>query len=769
MAAQTRRHRGQPGQFRRGLHRRGLNGALKVQAVGAAGRDAPFQGHFAAQQLGRGAGHAETLLTEVHPPARVLQGRQAGVDAQLIARQLHAALDLGRLGTHQGDLQLQAQLGRTGGLGLRQHARGPLIDGRGLHIAQKVLCRTPGLQVQHQGHGRVHPVHRSTGAQNLCPHQTGPNVAEVHALARHAQAGVQPRGLRPGRMARLFGHHDKRAIAPVTGDAKLPLGLGSVERELGQVALHANGHVLQTATAHGALEVAARGRSHGGGQIGVQLIGTRLGHAGGQVQRPMALGQVLPASPPAALQLGFEVGRAQGQGRQAQLQAVLDLLPAQSGLQLLHAPFRLFKQAREHHLTALDHHIGAAARFGGLQLNRGAPHAGPARCVSIARRRRLQAWLQPQAFQTGRDLVAGGLLERALPAGPHVLNAALWRQAQELPVQRQSQWRTAGHRRHEPQIQLGCAEVAARDDPARQPVEQQGQHGLGFLGRFGPTGRCSGQRSGGWRRRCGGGRWGLCSSGCMRVGCVAQHQLHIAGRPGLALACGEAHPLQPQGQRLRFLAHQQATLKSLKTHRLGHARPAQAHFSQGHIGRGTPHPSAVDIHPQPGRALATHQFNGQVHVWAQGVHIGVWQLSVELAHPLPPVGSADEQAVAKAAAQAGALAQLGRQRGVQPEVVPAQAVAQHEVHVLQHQGRCTPPLIHPTQLAGADRKLTLCQQPIRGRLPPDHLLGVLVVQRQAPHPNASGRIPADLQGRTLDQQLLEAQLQAEQGLQRQGG
>ena len=146
-------------------------------------------------------------------------------------------------------------------------------------------------------------------------------------------------------------------------------------------------------------------------------------------------------------------------------------------------------------------------------------------------------------------------------------------------------------------------------------------------------------------------------------------------------------------------------------------------------------------------------------------HIGPWQAGMQRALPAAPVARARQQRTAGLADDGEAVAPIGRRGGVQPQFMPAAAVAQQQLHVGQRQRRRGALLVQPAQGAATHQDLVLAEDPVGGVVGTQR--GGLGAQQQAAHVQPAGGVAAHIQPGILDQQLGEAKLQPQQRRHRQ--
>ena len=152
---------------------------------------------------------------------------------------------------------------------------------------------------------------------------------------------------------------------------------------------------------------------------------------------------------------------------------------------------------------------------------------------------------------------------------------------------------------------------------------------------------------------------------------------------------------------------------------------------------------------------------------AQLGHVGPRQAGVQRAFPAPPVARARQQRPAGLANNGEAVAPIRRRCRVQPQLMPAAAVAQQQLHIGQCQRRGGALLVQPAQRAAAHQDLVLAEDPVGGVVGAQR--GGLGAEQQSAHVQPAGGVAPHVEPGILDQQLGEPQLQAQQRRHRQRG
>ena len=247
---------------------------------------------------------------------------------------------------------------------------------------------------------------------------------------------------------------------------------------------------------------------------------------------------------------------------------------------------------------------------------------------------------------------------------------------------------------------------------------------------------------------------------------LAPGQFHVPLRPAHAVAGQKAQALHVEHHALGVALRDQPALDLLEGERVDRLRQPKRHRAQRHVdGRGLRLP-VLQFEPAAQRTHALAQLEGQRHVLAQRVQVGARQARIGVATPAPPVATARQQRLGEAGADVEAVAPFGRWRGVEMEVVLQQAVADHQLHVAQHQRRGSALLVGPAQRAAADHELVLLEEPVGDRVA---VAAVVAADIEPRHKVAALRVAPQLELRAVDQQLFEAQFQRKQRARRDRG
>ena len=202
-------------------------------------------------------------------------------------------------------------------------------------------------------------------------------------------------------------------------------------------------------------------------------------------------------------------------------------------------------------------------------------------------------------------------------------------------------------------------------------------------------------------------------------------------------------------------------LQVLQLERLRHFGPLQLHPLQAEVGAGLAQRTALPIEPQARRSLPLLHLQaqpvGRVDVAPHLRPIDPRQVGIEGAAPIAPLARAQlPERAGEIAAHAQALAPVRGRGGVEPELVLAPGVAQHQVDAreLGH-GQRGAGLVVPAQRALQQGQLGLPQQPVGQRA---FVAGVFeVAQIDAAQQPAPIGAAAQLQHRAFDHDLIKAQ------------
>ena len=245
---------------------------------------------------------------------------------------------------------------------------------------------------------------------------------------------------------------------------------------------------------------------------------------------------------------------------------------------------------------------------------------------------------------------------------------------------------------------------------------------------------------------------------------LLQRQREVAARPDHAIGGGETQALGGQLELPVVALGGDAPLQLRNRQRLRLGGQAQCDGVQRQVDRGGLRLALAQLDPGPQRAFAGAHLEGQRDMAAQLGHIGVWQGGEQAAVPAPPITARRQQRLREAALQREALAPGRRRRRVEADVVAAQAVAHHQIDVLQLQRRRVALFVDPAQAAVADHELMLREKPIGGRVVG---LGAAGGDFDAGDKEAPDPVTAQFQRRAFNVQLLEAQLEGQQRARRQ--
>jgi len=278
---------------------------------------------------------------------RFLEHRHLWTDLHIVAGQGHAALNLGVIGVHQGNRQLELALQGPTGPSLRQGARQHAVDGRLLQGAQDLLrgAFQIGLDAELAVMGQIWNI----GAEVLHLHglttfaKPRAGACQVHALSLEHQLALDapqggPRHAACGQqVGRHIGHLH---ILQMPGEAEFAVA-DMRHRHLVQIAFDADLQAADRTRPDALAHIAAHLGRQVHRQVAVNPVGLSAGHLGLQVQPAQAAARDrLPLALDLALQvvvadLGFPL-------RGGDL--LLMPLPMCIGLQLSHVDPVFFQQ-----------------------------------------------------------------------------------------------------------------------------------------------------------------------------------------------------------------------------------------------------------------------------------------------------------------------------------------------------------------------------------------------------------------------------------------
>ena len=241
---------------------------------------------------------------------------------------------------------------------------------------------------------------------------------------------------------------------------------------------------------------------------------------------------------------------------------------------------------------------------------------------------------------------------------------------------------------------------------------------------------------------------------------LAPGDAQVALRPGQAVAGAKAEATHGDRGAIAEPLGIDPAGDLLERERLDARVQAQRDRAQGDVERDAGRLAAAHLEPGAQRAVAFAQLERQRNAPTQLAQVGARQLSVGVAAPEAPVAALGEQRLGEAAAQAEALAPARGRRRIEPQVVLAQAVANHELDVAQDQRRRLARVVEPAHGAGADHELVLLEEPLGGAavvLAPGRAGEV-----ETGDPDPAALVAPHVQARPVDQELREARLQRQQ-------
>ena len=546
-------------------------------------------------------------------------------------------------------------------------------------------------------------------------------------------------GRLPGRLPlarRHRGHGRERHVLQLRRYAELAVALVDV-RKVPQIALHPVLHLLHLAGLHCAPHPLPGAGADAQRQVARHLHSTAFDELAVQRQharqaRALAKAGARPGVP-GGMELAAGVGVVEVRIQHFQFDAGQAIAARWRGV---HPPLQLRAQVLERHAGFFKHagqfehavmqlQLGLAAGLASHDVQVGATPAGPADAARLGRGGRGNG----QALDLGLGLPGARRIQGPFPAGLQGAHGAVGVElAQQVP-QAVADGQTFTQVGQQGQVEPVGAELAAG-------VEQGGQAGP--------------HRGGAGCRRRGRGRR------------VFPQQGHLAGRPGCAIGRGEGQALNGQAQAAVLPLGREPPFQRGQRHGREVGAQLHRHIAQRCVQRQGLGQALVPIYPGAQGGLALLKGHWQVKVLAQLRHVRTRQVGVQRALPALPVAGAGQQRAAGLAHDGKAIAPIGGRRGVQPQLVPAAPVAHHQLHIAQLQWRRGALFVDPAQRAAPDQQLVLFKEPVGcGRAV--HRAGAFGVHVEAAHEPASRCIAPHFQPGAVDQQLLKAQPQCQQG------
>ncbi len=604
-----------------------------------------------------------------------------------------------------------------------QRAVDPAADRGGVDEAQHGRQRPGGaaLDGEHRlgGHVGDAAVH---AAQGQAGHRAA-HVAQRHRAAVEDDLAGGLRGRRPARRvaARRRRRVVERHVLQRAGEAELAArrraGLRRPEqRELGQVAVDAEGGAAHGAAAQGALDVAARAVRKGQRQVAREARHAAVAQAAFEPEPPREApaaaaaraGAGLPGAGEGDARVGVgERGvlhRDGEQGRRAR--APLDA-PLHLRLHAVERQQRLGEHAGQLDGAVLHRQPRLAAALGGGQRHVGVAQPGAAERLRLGGR----PGVDRQAGRRRLHAVAPRRVDRPLPLGLQAADDAARPRLFEQPAQLVAERQPGGDLRQRGEVEPGRRDAAAGERRA---------------------GRRAVARPGG---------------------------AHVAGGPVQAVGGEEVEAVQGERAAAGVLAADEAAARPRQRQRLAVARRLQQHVVQRHVGGGALDAAVAHVDPGAQRALAAGGAQRQLDVAAQLGRVGARQQGVAGAAPAPPVARPRQQRLPEDAAQREALAERRRRRGVEAQLVAAQPVAHDDVDRLQRQRlrRAGALLVGPAQGGAAHGELALAQQPVeRGAVV---AAGAGAAQLDAGDEEAARGVAPHVERGAVDDELVEARFE----------
>ena len=353
------------------LHRRGAGGA----ALGA--HAAAAHAGLAAQHAGAGVADGEAGVGELHAALRRRQPRAAGRKLDVVAGQLHAALDLGVVDVVHRQIERQLEAGRAAARGIVQRVLGQQRHRRIAHDAQRRRQRPLAFGL----HGDAGVAQVGDAGLDLreLPARVvlhpGVRAAHAHAVALEDQLAAEFGQGRPGRLVPGLdgtGHVVHHHVRHLAGEAELARRRVLVERHLGQVAADAHRHIACVALGDGIAHVVARVGRDAERQVAMHACAVGTAELSLQIEHARKALARRRAGLPADLELARGVGVGELQALQRHLDVLALHLPAGVGAQALQWNARLLEHPGKLQRALADRQCGVAAGRRGVQVQVGA-------------------------------------------------------------------------------------------------------------------------------------------------------------------------------------------------------------------------------------------------------------------------------------------------------------------------------------------------------------------------------------------------------------
>ncbi|MPM74726.1 hypothetical protein SDC9_121715 [bioreactor metagenome] len=462
--------------------------------------------------------------------------------------------------------------------------------GLGVHTHHGVIeIGNLGMRIAHLDLGK--PAQRAVG------------VLYLHGRAVEHQLSRQPRQLRPGQFARLLkrrGHIGVVHVAHLRGNAEFAQA-GFLEREIVQIALHAELHARGRAGVDGIAHIVARVLGDGLRQIAVhaRAVGARgrarqLQHAG-KARRRRRLARIGRAPCDARLARRIRIGELHI--LRIYRNSIPVDLPVHLRRQLLHGNDGVFEHAGEYQRTIAHPQRRMPARLGERELHARALHAGHGHILLTTATHRCAPRAQGQVFDQPVGLVLLRCVERPVPSGLHVARHAARAQLAQQVMHGRLQRQALGDLREHRQMQLAGAQLAML--------------GLARL------------------------------LVCARTG-VAKEQRGVG--PAQAVVRHEGEVLDAGLEAVVELLRAHAPLHRAQRQRLQLVAQRGPHLLQRQVRHAAHHLAAPHIYPGAHRATAlAHGEGAQVGIFVDARHISVGQVGIKLAAPVLPAAAAHRQ------------------------------------------------------------------------------------------------------------------------------
>ena len=240
-------------------------------------------------------------------------------------------------------------------------------------------------------------------------------------------------------------------------------------------------------------------------------------------------------------------------------------------------------------------------------------------------------------------------------------------------------------------------------------------------------------------------------------------QCHRAGWPAQAVGGGKAELAGLQGHTLGIALPDQPPRHVGECQCITFGVWPQHHIAQRHIQRGRIGSPVSHGDPRPQRTTALRQTSGQRDVRRQRSDIDLRHAEVQRALPARPVRGFGQQRLGETACQRDRLTPGGGRCRIDTQVVSAQTVAHHPLHIAETLWLSRMQGITPAHDAVAQHHFMLPEEPVGQRT----VVGARSTDLEPGHEDPAVGITMGFEVGSIDEQLREARLQGQQRLRRQ--